>query len=207
MDSALILLCGAPHNRLDVSSVLARSYRRITISNRSSAAVSGNLRMPKSSMMSNGTVVSITMNSLRVPSTTASANSSSNGEVLQFCAGFAPREAPLDKTQWIRVKFAHAVDQLQRVGRLFRAGGCDSVGDHGQGSPFASAASFSSTSCCRPAFNRALATATGTLPGASHVVWNIPISLPNSSSALFANRRSVFCGSWAAGANVESESP
>ena len=108
------------------------------------------------------------------------------GEVLQFCAGFAPREARLDKTQWIRVKFAHAVDQLQRFGRIFCGGGYDSVGDHGQGSPFASAAFFSSTSCCRPAFNRALARATGTLPGASHVVWNIPISMPNSSSALFA---------------------
>jgi len=41
--------------RLEVSSVLARSYRRITIFSRSSAAVCGNLSIPKSSMISNAT--------------------------------------------------------------------------------------------------------------------------------------------------------
>src|SRR5690349_4952818 len=40
------------------------------ISNRSSAAVIGNLRMPKSSIRRSGTVVSDSMNSLRVPSAT-----------------------------------------------------------------------------------------------------------------------------------------
>lgn len=48
----------------------------LMISSRSSAAVSGSLRMPKSSMRSSGTVVSESMNSLRVPSATASARSS-----------------------------------------------------------------------------------------------------------------------------------
>src|SRR5260221_9972949 len=46
------------------------------ISNRSSAAVRGNLRMPKSSMMSSGTVATDSMNCLRLPS-------DSFGEVLQ----------------------------------------------------------------------------------------------------------------------------
>src|SRR5689334_6205135 len=45
--------------------------------NRSSAAVSGSFRIPKSSTMSSGTVVSDSMNSLRVPSTMVSAKSSS----------------------------------------------------------------------------------------------------------------------------------
>ena len=45
------------------------------------------------------------------------------GEVLQRRAGFAPREARQDKAQWIRVKLAHQVDQLERVGRLFLGGG------------------------------------------------------------------------------------
>ena len=43
--------------RFEVSSVEALSYRRITISRRSSAAACGSLRMPSSSMMSSGTVV------------------------------------------------------------------------------------------------------------------------------------------------------
>jgi hypothetical protein len=38
-----------------VSIVDVRLYRRITISRRSSAAVAGSLRMPRSSMMSSGT--------------------------------------------------------------------------------------------------------------------------------------------------------
>src|SRR5260221_9104538 len=46
------------------------------ISNRSSAAVRGNLRMPKSSMMSSGTVATDSMNCLRLPS-------DSFGEFLQ----------------------------------------------------------------------------------------------------------------------------
>jgi len=41
--------------QFDVTRVLARSKRRIMISRRSSAAVRGSLRMPKSSMMSSGT--------------------------------------------------------------------------------------------------------------------------------------------------------
>jgi hypothetical protein len=48
-------------------------------SSRSSAAVKGSLRMPKSSMMSSGTVASDSMNSLRVPSATASARSLEQG--------------------------------------------------------------------------------------------------------------------------------
>jgi Phage integrase family len=44
----------------------------------SAAAVSGSLRIPKSSMISSGTVVSVSMNSLRVPAATASARSSSS---------------------------------------------------------------------------------------------------------------------------------
>jgi len=42
--------------RLEVSKVLARSYRRMIISSRSSPAVAGSLRMPKSSMISNATL-------------------------------------------------------------------------------------------------------------------------------------------------------
>src|SRR5579883_2299796 len=49
----------------------------MTISSRSSAAVSGSLRMPRSSMISSGTVTSESMCSLRVPSMLASASSSS----------------------------------------------------------------------------------------------------------------------------------
>src|SRR6202158_5290739 len=56
----------------EVSSVLARSYRRMMISSRSSAAVCGSLRMPKSSMMRSGTLATDSMNCLRVPSTTPS---------------------------------------------------------------------------------------------------------------------------------------
>src|SRR5258708_35519163 len=41
-----------------------------------------------------------------------------------------------------------AVDQLQRVGRLFVGGGGYSLGVHDHGRPFASAAAFSSTSRC-----------------------------------------------------------
>src|SRR6185312_3299435 len=56
----------------------------MTISSRSSAAVIGSLRIPKSSMMSSGTVVNDSMNSLRVPSATASARSSSNTCVSRY---------------------------------------------------------------------------------------------------------------------------
>ena len=59
--------------RFDVSNVLARSYLRITISSKSSAAVNGSLRMPKSSMINNGISVSSAMYFLRLPSATASA--------------------------------------------------------------------------------------------------------------------------------------
>src|SRR5690242_17431491 len=44
------------YGTFDVSSVLVRSYRRMTISRSSSAAVGGSLRIPRSSMISRGTV-------------------------------------------------------------------------------------------------------------------------------------------------------
>ena len=64
--------------RFEVSSVDARSYRRMMISSRSSAAVWGSLRMPRSSMMSSGTTVSSARYALRVSASVASASSSSN---------------------------------------------------------------------------------------------------------------------------------
>ena len=52
--------------------MLARSYRRMMISRSSSAAVSGSLRIPRSSMISRGTVPRNSMHSLCVPSSVAS---------------------------------------------------------------------------------------------------------------------------------------
>jgi hypothetical protein len=61
-----------------VMRVETRSYRRMTSSKRSSAAVFGSLRMPRSSMTRRGTVASSVKRSLRVPSRLASASSSSS---------------------------------------------------------------------------------------------------------------------------------
>lgn len=59
--------------RADVSSVDARSYRRIVSSSRSSAAVCGSLRMPRSSMIKSGAVARSVSSCLRVPLTATSA--------------------------------------------------------------------------------------------------------------------------------------
>ena len=71
--------------RLDVSSVEARSYRRMIISRRSSAAVCGSFRMPRSSTIRSGTAARSARRTLRVPSSVASAISS-----MSECASRRP---------------------------------------------------------------------------------------------------------------------
>ena len=60
------------HRRLQVRKVDARSYRCMINSSRSSDAVGGSLRVPRSTMIRRGTVLSAVKTSLRVPSSVAS---------------------------------------------------------------------------------------------------------------------------------------
>jgi len=57
--------------RFEVMIVEARSYRRITISSKSSAALAGSFRIPRSSIISSGTSLRAVMTSLRSPEASA----------------------------------------------------------------------------------------------------------------------------------------